>query len=238
MNQLDIDQIVAIAKMHRLSVKKRESKESLIAKITEYYSQPPKKYKHYQQLGHEGKDGRTYLVREEGTGRSFAMKVFRKTRNVSLFFREVYLQQIAAENGIAPKIRDFDMVRKYIVMDKLDKNLFDLFRQQQGQLTTDQQHALISLFKKLDKCGVFHGDPNPLNFMCKGDKWYAIDYGFAKPIDSQIIEKFGPHPNMMYMPIGFVLQMRKIYPQCRLEVIESFVAKKFSSLILDAGGGR
>lgn len=199
------------------------TKNELIQAITERYYDVKKyiKYRYIHQLGREGKDGRTFLAVDDN-GNEVAIKIFSKKKSSASIIKEAKLQMIAAQHGIAPQVIDYDGDGKYIIMEKMDINLFDCFRQQNGQLTKEQQKALIHLFKKLDECKVFHGDPNPLNFMQKNGRWYVIDFGFSKPINSKTIPKYGETPNMTYMPLGFKLKITKIYSECRLKYIDRY----------------
>ena len=71
-------------------------------------------------------------------------------------------------------------------MDKLDKNLFDILKENKGKLSLKTQKRMIEIFKKLDEIGVYHGDPNPLNFMEKDGELYIIDFGFGSKIDEKL----------------------------------------------------
>ncbi len=203
------------------------SKTDLIQNIYMRYCDV-KKYIGYtfvKQLGMEGIDGRTFLATDKD-GNEVAVKIFKKTKKSSSIEREVKMQTIASEAGISPKILEYNSDGKYIVMEKLNVNLFDCFKEQKGQLTSSQQRAVLRLFKKLDECGVFHGDPNPLNFMRKDSKWYIIDFGFSKPINHRTIAKYGNTPNMTYMPLGFSLKLRKVFEGCKLKIIEECIGSK------------
>jgi predicted Ser/Thr protein kinase len=180
-------------------------------------------YTFIKQLGVEGKDGRTFLV-EDKHGHTWALKLFKRDKNPEHMQREVDMQRIAADAGVAPRIVDYNIDGRFIVMEKLDRTLYDFFRAQEGQLTVAQQKAMVSLFKRLDTCGVLHNDPNPLNFLKKGRCWYAIDYGFAKRITDRVRARFGAHPNAKAMTLGLVLQLRRIHPEAQLEYLESQLA--------------
>jgi len=200
-----------------------DTREDTIKNIYDQYNDVKKyiSYTYIKQLGKEGKDGRTFLALDRNH-KEVAIKIFRKNKKASSIEREAKLQAEAAKIGISPKVIEYDGHAKYIVMEKLDSTLFDYFRKQQGQLTLDQQKAVIDLFHKLDKCKIFHGDPNPLNFMEKNGKWYIIDFGFAKPINSKTIPRYGETPNMKYMPLGFKLKLTRIYDKCKLHYIEKY----------------
>lgn len=221
LNELPIIQLKQIAK--KFNVQTNTNKHKLIQNILEQYYDIKKyiSYTYIKQLGAEGKDGRSFLAKNEH-GEEFAIKIFKKNKSSIQIEREAQLQKIASEYGISPKIKEYDSQGKFIVMDKLDVNLYDLFCKQNGKLTKGQQKEIINLFKKLDKCGVFHADPNPLNFMNKHGKWYIIDFGFAKLINNNLIAKYGETPNITYMPLGFKLKLQEIHKDVKLDYIEQY----------------
>jgi len=200
------------------------TKRQLTESIRTHYFELKKymSYKYVCQLGREGKDGRTFLARNE-QGEEFAIKIFRPGKSRSSILQEVTLQQQAAAAMIAPRVIEYDVDGKFIVMEKLDQTLYDLFVEQGGILSRSQQRSIIHLFKKLDKCDVFHADPNPLNFMRRGSKWFVIDFGFAMQIDSKCISKYGKNPNMKYMPTGIMLKFKQVDPKSKLSYVEQYV---------------
>jgi len=215
---LSHSQLKTIAHIYNLPGK---TKEELVTTLSAHYYKLKKymSYTYIRQLGSEGKDGRTFLVKDRKR-KEYALKLFRDNKNVNQIQKEVDFQVMCSECGIAPKIVDFDIKGKYIVMEKLDDTLYDYFVKQNGQLTISQQKHAVNLFKKLDDCGVLHGDPNPLNFMKKGRKWYMIDYGFAEKITSTTRRRFGKNPNFKCMTLGLLLKLRDIYPETKLEYLE------------------
>ena len=98
-------------------------------------------------------------------------------------------------------------------MDKLNKNLFDVLKENKGHLSDYLQTEIIRIIMTLDNIKIFHGDPNPLNFMLdSNDKLYIIDYGFGKKIDDKLVKKHGTHNiNMKFMILGLVLKLRDIF---------------------------
>lgn len=219
---LSIDELKDMAL--KLDIKSpHRDKERLVKQVYKRYCELKKyfSYTFVKQLGKEGKDGRTFLAKDE-SGKEVAIKVFKKKKKETSIIREAKLQKQASQSGITPRVIEFDAEGRFIVMEKLDKNLFDYFKEQKGQLTLAQQKAIIRLLKKLDKCNIFHGDPNPLNFMEREGRWYIIDFGFAKPINEKTIEKYGKTPNMTLMPKGFRDKLRGVYNGCTLEYIEKY----------------
>jgi serine/threonine protein kinase len=203
-----------------------KDKDELIKKIYIRYCDIKKyvSYTYIKQLGHEGKDGRTFLALSDKK-EEVAIKIFRKNKKGLEIEREAELQKIASNYGISPKIKEYNCDGKYIVMEKLDHNLYDFFCKQKGQLTIKQQKAIIGLFKKLDNCKIFHGDPNPLNFMSRGNKWYVIDFGFAEPINDKTIKKYGINPNIKYMTMGLKIKLQTIFKYCKLDYIDKYIAR-------------
>jgi len=193
------------------------NKTGLITEITNafkeyetYKKEKIDKYKRGEQLGEKGKEGITFLVTTKD-GTEYAMKTFRKQKSSTNLRKEAELQKMAADVGASPNVIDIDTVSKYIVMEKMDKHLVDLMKQQEGILTKQQQKQIITIYKKLDKAGVFHGDANLLNYMYKGNKLYIIDFGLAKEITSALIKKLGTEsPNIQIMTLGMALKLRDL----------------------------
>ena len=168
------------------------------------------KYEKVKQLGNKGKEGVTYLVVTK-EGDEYAMKTFKKNKSSDFLKREANLQELASKFNIAPKIIEVDTVKKTIVMEKMDKHLFDVIKDQDGDLTEKQQKDIINIFKNLDKAKVFHADSNILNYMYNGKKLYIIDFGMSKYIDDKLIEKLGTEtPNIDLMTLGFILKLKEL----------------------------
>ena len=74
-------------------------------------------------------------------------------------------------------------------MEKLDKSVFEILKDNNGALSEDLQKSIVTLLQKLDEIKIFHADPNPSNFMIRGRKLFIIDYGFGKRIDKRLITK-------------------------------------------------
>lgn len=158
-------------------------------------------------LGMKGKEGK--VVEIISRGKSYAKKNFRKNKSSSKLHKEVEMQQLGAKAGISPEIKEFNLNEKYIIMEKLDKNLYDMMLKKQGKLSQTHQKALLRIFRKLDKIKVFHKDPNPLNFMFCKSKLYIIDYGFAEEIKES---KHGRTPNLLQMTMGLLLKFKALFP--------------------------
>lgn len=171
----------------------------------------PEKYTIVEQLGEKGKEGITFQVVSNDDNKEYAMKTFKKTKSSKTLVLEAELQNIAAEFGIAPQIIDVNTDNKYIVMQKLDTHLVSKMEKQQGHMTEGQQKQIINILKKLDKCKIFHGDVNPMNFMYKKSKLYIIDFGMSKQITPQLIKKLGTEtPNLDLMSLAMVIKLKKL----------------------------
>ena len=190
---------------------RKELMTDIITALKEYESYKKDKLDRYErisQLGEKGKEGTTYLVRTR-SGQEYAMKTFRKHKSSTTLRKEAELQNMAASEGASPKVVDIDTVSKYIVMEKLDKHLYDTMKKNGGDLAQSMQKQIITLYRKLDRSGVFHGDANILNYMIKGRKLYIIDFGMAKEITNSLVRKLGTAtPNMSIMTLGLVLKLR------------------------------
>lgn len=174
-----------------------------------------------KRLGEPGKDAVTWQVNKK-----YALKQFRKNKSVNKMRKEVDLQTLAAENGIAPKIIDVDYDRRYIVMDKLHKHLVDV--NSEKYVSDEHQRQLVKLYKKMDSIGVFHGDPNPLNYMKnKRGKLYVIDFGMASEIDSRLKKKTGTDtPNQDIMNLTMVLKLKTMrFPKQSYAILSSCLSE-------------
>lgn len=212
-----------------LKIKKtrKEMLEDILDAFKQYEEYKIKKfdkYKRVKKLGDKGKDGLVYLV--ECDNKQYAMKTFRENRSSVLIKKEAELQKKAAEVGISPGVIRVNTVFNYIVMDLMDVNLLDIMKKQNKMITKNQQMQLIRIFKKLDEIGVFHSDPNPLNFMVKNRKMYVIDFGFAKSIDTSVEKKYGKTPNLSLMTLGFILKLKDLgCPRESYEYMMEFLDK-------------
>jgi predicted Ser/Thr protein kinase len=169
------------------------------------------RYKKISQLGEKGKEGRTFLVTDK-FGSEYAMKTFRKNKSSDKLLEEVELQRVCSNVRISPKIVDYDLEEKFVVMEKMDCHLLDKMKQVGGLLTENQQAQLLDIFKKLDKAGVFQGDANILNYMIRDGRIYIIDFGFAERIDDKLIKKVkSGKPNSELMLLGLILKLKEMH---------------------------
>lgn len=214
LDQFTYSELKEIAREMEIPI--RRSRDDLISDILvefkeyeKYKREKIEKYTRHDQLGNPGKEGITYSVTTRD-GTEYAMKTFKKSKSSERLIKEAELQKMAADQDVAPNIIDLDTVSKFIVMEKMDSHLYDLMKKQ-GGLTQAQQKQLIRIYKKLDKAGVFHGDPNPLNYMFKDKKLYIIDFGHAKEVTTGLVKKLGTRtPNLHVMTLGMILKLKDI----------------------------
>lgn len=181
-----------------------------------------------KQLGSKGKDANVYLVRNS-KGKLYARKQFRKNKNISAIKKEVDMQKIAASIKLSPKIIEYDLNKKYIIMQALDKNLFDLMKKKNGKISQKYQKEMLKIFKTLDQIGIFHKDPSPLNFMLDSkDDLYIIDFGMASNINKQ---KDGSNPNYDQMTLGMLLKLRSVCPNVTYKVLEKSLAPHLKQIL-------
>lgn len=180
-----------------------------LEEFEEYKREKIDKYTRLEQLGEEGKEGTTYLVKNE-KGKKLAMKTFRKTKSSKTLEKEYNLQLKAGKAGVAPKVYDLDTVDKWIVMERMDTHLLRSLEETKS-LSQEDQERILSIYKKLDKIGIYHNDANLMNYMVRKGKIYLIDYGFAKEITPALAKKLGTNePNYKLMLIGFLIKLKEL----------------------------
>ena len=176
-----------------------------------------------------GKEGEVYICYlKTKTGKTdytkkFAVKVFKGKKSSEKFKQEVSFLREASLNEVSPKViyPTKDNIRKnkfdkIIVMELLGDNLMKYLQKENGRFSISQQKKIINLFKTLDKLGILHGDPNPLNFLQdKHGDFLLIDYGFAKEINEKEIKKINKNgmnvteknANVRLMCLGLLMQL-------------------------------
>lgn len=185
--------------MEIFNLKPRRSRSDMINSIMEAKNAS---YIRGDQLGDAGKDAVTYKVNKK-----FALKQYKPNKSSSVIMKEANLQRRLAIVKACPNVIDVDVDRKYILMDRLDKHLFDI--NSDKTVSIDHQKQLVKLYDRMDSVGIFHGDANPLNYMTKGKKLYVIDFGMSKEITPALTRKLGTDtPNRHIMTLGMILKMK------------------------------
>lgn len=82
--------------------------------------------------------------------------------------------------NVALRLR-FALTAGRVDQQALDCTLPELLARQDGVLSEQQQQEILNIYERLGSACVYHGDPNPLNFMAdsKG-RLYVIDFGMSK----------------------------------------------------------
>lgn len=200
----------------KMELPARRSKSEMIQDISEafaeyeeYKNEKIDKYSRHGQLGEKGKEGTTFLVTDKH-GKEYAMKTFRSGKSSTTLHREYSLQKKAAKAGVAPRVYDYDTVGKWILMEKMDRHLYEQIDEAKGVLSKKDQERLVKIFANLDDIGVFHNDANICNYMIKDGEIYMIDYGFAKEITPALKKKLKTdRPNSRLMLIGLILKLKE-----------------------------
>lgn len=147
-----------------------------------------------EQLGVDGKEGRVFETRlrkrfratvlnhdiNMSRGTRLAVKQFKRTKSPNRILREAEFQQQAAAVGVAPVIVGVHLDDKYIVMERADALIIDLYRGQ--ELPDALQYMICALMARLDAAGILHNDGNARNLMVRKNKPILVDYGFAKTL--------------------------------------------------------
>lgn len=219
LQSLKLNELGVIAKSMDIDIKLCK-KDIIIEKILlnfsnylNYQKNIERKYNKKEILGKPGKEGIVYRVVYRN--KDYAMKTFKSVKSTVCLEKEAELLTIASKSGISPKVKEINTVFKFIVMDKIDTNLFDHLKSTKGEISNHLQTEIIRICMTLDKIKIFHGDPNPLNFMIdEKDKLFIIDYGFGKKIDDKLVKTHGTkNINMKFMILGLILKLRGIFKQ-------------------------
>lgn len=100
--------------------------------------------------------------------------------------REIEIQKIASELGIAPRIHKIIENETSIsfIMDKLDHTLFNMYNM--GFYVGEYESVVLEMVSKLHKNNILHCDLHFSNIMFnKQGKPYIIDYGKAEILNNQ-----------------------------------------------------
>ena len=218
LQNLSYSQLKELTRILELPLKRNKNDiiNSIIPCFQEWEEYRKHKIEHWQyikQLGEKGKEGTTFLVKTDKFSSKetyYAMKTFNKKKSPQKLLLEATLQQKASEVGVAPQVVDIDPISKTITMQCMDKHLWHMLMKTR-QLSTNQQRQIISIYKKLDKINIFHGDANLMNYMYQGKKLYMIDFGMSREINTTLIRKLGTKtPNLTIMTLGLILKLKKI----------------------------
>ena len=178
-------------------------------------------------LGQKGSDGLTFLVKDK-RGKKYAMKTFNPRKSSKKIEQEAKLQKIASEYDICPKIKEYNLEEKFIVMEPLKYHLYRILRKNGGIVSEKDQMRLIEIFLLLDVARIFHNDINMANFMYdEDDRLYIIDFGCSKYVDDNMVKKIGKNPNFDLMTIGMILKLKEMnVPKSSYKYLKRYVTKE------------
>lgn len=197
-----------------------------------------------QQLGKDGKDGKTYLLK---TSKRFAkekikknteiaVKTFKSKKSIAKINAEADFQKRAALSSISVPIYAVDLNNKWIAMEKLDSMPAETYRD--NVLPETLQYQLCALMGRLDSIGILHGDMNALNVMLSSEgRPYMIDFGFAKNITSRQLKKHGLHPNVRVSLWGLIHSFKRYKCDCSImqECLDAYNAGEDISMWFERG---
>ena len=230
LNQASLHKLKNIAKQMEIDKELRNfdklNKKQFIKHIIHCFQKISQSdYKKICQIGNKGKDGVCYMINYNSRKR--VMKQFKKNKSSKNILLEYQLQKKASKHGISPRVYHIDIDNKCIIMEKMDQNLFEILRQNNGELSENLQNYIVYLINKLDQIGIFHGDPNPSNFMIKDKKLYIIDYGFGRNIDQKLINKHNTkHINRKFMILGLLLQLKQLFNQTNYHILKKHISNE------------
>ena len=199
------------------SIKKKSDIIGLIT--TELKEKKCQRYKKISQIGSDSKEGCTWIVRRRG--KDYAMKEYKNAnKSCDKIEDDVFYQTECAKHGLTPKIIEYSLDPKYIVMEKLDETLFEYMVRNKGKIPVKHQNRIVKILKDLDELEIFHGDPNLTNFMRskEEDKFYIIDFGMSKDMQSKNNKrKYGETPNKKFMIPGLYMKMKETWQGIQLK---------------------
>ena len=187
-----------------------------------------RKYNVISQLGEKGREARVFLV-EDKFNCTYAAKQFRKNKSENAIINEINLQRKCSKYEISPKIVDYNLTHKYIVMEKMGCHLTQMIVDSGGRLSEFHQKSIVKIMKTLDKICVFQSDPNLLNYMVKNGKIYMIDFGAVQ--GPEAFTKT-PTPNMSIGLVAFILKLKDVgFPPTTYSYILSRLPQDTQNLI-------
>jgi len=142
-----------------------------------------KKFRILEQIG-KGAFGKIFKAENKNTNELVAIKLEKKANNITLK-NEARIYTQLKELQCIPKIKSFGVDGKYnfLVIDLLDKSLYDLIRDDDKLALKDVVsigNELIEIIKHVHDCGIIHRDIKPENFMFSGNKIKLIDFGLSR----------------------------------------------------------
>ena len=155
-------------------------------------------WKYVQKDYAEGKEGTVSVVNING--HLAILKQFKKTKSENKMRREVEMQTLAFEMGMAPEIYAVDYRAKRIFMKGIEHKLVDTAKARNPPaLTRNEEIQIVDMYQKMDKANLFHNDGNALNILHHpSGRIVIIDYGMSKKITPALRKKAPEGPNIKY----------------------------------------
>jgi serine/threonine protein kinase len=181
------------------------------AVLAEFHGVPPARLRRHlarvshlgPQLGHSGQTARVHASGQN------AVKIFNADIPAERIRREAVLQREAARQGLAPRVVSWDSTS--ITMERMDETLYHRLKRDGFRMAEPLQRRFIEILRGLDELRIFHGDPNPLNFMLKDGRLYIGDFGMASRITAATAAEHRTWGvNMAYMPMGFLMRLADV----------------------------
>jgi len=168
-----------------------------------------------KKLGVKGSTSQVWEIYEkENPEVKYALKKFNPRTSQYNIQQEIEIQILSSQIGCAPMVLQYDIKKKYIVMEKLKTNLYDEIRANYGNIPIEDQYKIYNILKKLDENKIFHKDPNPLNFMKNEEgEMFLVDYGMSEKMSES-----GSY-NRIQGAAGLGSQLRKMFPYCDYSVL-------------------
>ena len=153
----------------------------------------PPNFEYIRLLGNIGKDGETWLIRNNANNIYYACKIFRKTKNIKSIKTEIQTQQKLSGTGIAPEILEIDgwHNERCFIMDLVyGHSLVDHKRKGYSWSIKDIEQ-IQNIARQLAKKEIMISDSNfKMNLMYDTlkDKWFLIDYGMINKPQKKLAE--------------------------------------------------
>lgn len=161
-------------------------------------------WKIIKRIGDEGKDGLSYIIRNETNNVDGVVKLFKYKKSLNKIKNEYNLLKKVSELGLGPKLYQSDIENKrYIIMERLDLTLNQYLKEKKFSL--NDLKLIIKLYEKLGQIQIAHNDSNiTRNIMFKSNRFYLIDFGMAHEVKKNEEEGINPNINLIVRLMHFI----------------------------------
>ena len=161
--------------------------------------------------GKEGTTYKAKIAGQQGSKKSItvAVKALKNGKKPKPTEAEARFQMLVANLGLAPKVyayiepetgskdnwqlqtlkfklKDDKAASKgpKIMMEMMGQTIQQYIEDQPGNMLSEKdQYKLVAISIRLDQAGIYHNDPNPLNYMVTDGEFYFIDFGMTTYIN-------------------------------------------------------